>query len=278
MTRLLSGRDSNRNGDVCARRREQAPSRASASRTSLDVLDRAIVQHGPVRAARSPPTRPARTPARQRSSDLQRRSSATQGGEPDRDDRSARSGRRSGERARGRGVELSSGSAPKPTSVSDAPSTSSDSRTAPRHREPSPAAAVRRERFARRRPATNSPCLNVFFGLMPRSSKCARRRRKRVSRSARARESRRRVARHDQPTEELRETDHRLRVRTTFDVVAVEHPRRGAAVQHPREFPRQVRRIAQPRDETLPGKRRRDVRGIAGEKHTTLAEAPAQRA
>ena len=80
------------------------------------------------------------------------------------------------------------------------------------------------------------------------------------------------LLRHDQPTHELRQIDHRLGVGATLFVIAVQNARRGAALQDPGELPGQVRRVAQSRDQPLTDERGRDVRRVAGEKHPTLAE------
>src|SRR5690606_13072242 len=74
--------------------------------------------------------------------------------------------------------------------------------------------------------------------------------------------------------------DLRLRVaqdarghRMAFGMIAVEQAVRRPALYHLRKFPAEVDRILQAEVETLPAKRRMDVRGVAGEQHAALAVA-----
>ena len=81
------------------------------------------------------------------------------------------------------------------------------------------------------------------------------------------------IAWHDQATEKLGEADDRDRMRPTLRVVTREDTFGTAPLDHPGELPPEIRRIAQARDEPLPGKRRRNMRCIAREKHATALKA-----
>ncbi|MNT07822.1 hypothetical protein D3C72_1425410 [compost metagenome] len=80
------------------------------------------------------------------------------------------------------------------------------------------------------------------------------------------------VSRHHQAAHEFRQIDHRLGMGATLYVIGIEYCRRGMAAKDPGQFPGKVGTVSKARDQTLPDKRRCDVRRVADEESAALAE------
>ena len=79
-----------------------------------------------------------------------------------------------------------------------------------------------------------------------------------------------RIGDADHPAHHHRHVDGRAQVGFAFGLVAIQQCL-WRTVGHRRQFPGEVRGIAQARTQALPGKRRGLVRGVAGQQHPALA-------